>query len=296
VIDNVPTPKVSVIIAAFNAAPYIGIAIDSALASRDVAVEVIVVDDESTDETWQVLEGFGDAIRKVRQPKGGPYKARNLGVAMAHGDWIAFLDADDYWAPEKLARQLEVADQSTALVYTDAMNVGDLSRVKPRFSDSTKLCEGDIFEALLLGNFITLSSVLIRKSWFDQLRGFGTSAFGVQDWDLWLRLAAHGNVVKLVCEPLTYYRIHNQQMTRDLDQRAHDRMVVVQQAIKSERGKQVPRRVVRQAMANVWEIGAWQAAKVRPGKAIAWYLRAARHWPWKLYLYKQIVKCCLGRA
>ena len=95
---DVTAPRVSAIIAAHNAGAFVGQAISSALASRGVVLEVIVVDDESTDDTWDILEGFGPEIRKVRQPRGGPYKARNLGASLARGEWLAFLDADDHLA------------------------------------------------------------------------------------------------------------------------------------------------------------------------------------------------------
>jgi glycosyltransferase involved in cell wall biosynthesis len=290
------SPTVSVIIPTFNGVAFISQAISSALLTRNVSVEVIVIDDESTDDTWQILEGFGDAIRKVQQSKGGPYKARNLGARLARGKWLAFLDADDDWFPDKLAKQLALADEGTALIYTDRLNFGDCSRVKERQSDSVQLFEGDVFEPLLLGNFITLSSVLIRRDWFERLGGFSELHVGVQDWDLWLRCASYGSVVKLLREPLTRYRIHEKQMSGDLDRRALERVAVVQRALLSQRGQQVTRKVARQALASVWEIGAWQAAQTHRFKAITWYVRAACHWPWKVQLYKGIVRCCLERA
>lgn len=293
---TVSTPTVSVIIPTFNTGRYVAQAIASALASCNVTIEVIVVDDQSTDDTWQVLEGFGDAIRKVRQSKGGPYKARNLGARLACGEWLAFLDADDEWSPGKLAKQLSVADHSTALIYTDRYNFGDCSRVKERQSDSVKLWEGDVFEPLLLDNFITLSSVLMKKSWFERLGGFSEQHVGVQDWDLWLRYASAGGIVKLLSEPLTRYRIHSEQMSQNLDVRAAERLAVVQRALLSPRGQQVSKKVVRRALANVWEIGASQAALTRPAKAIIWYIRAARYWPWNWRLYKGMGKCCIGRV
>lgn len=289
------TPTVSVIIPSFNAGQYVAQAVSSALASRDVALEVIVIDDQSTDDTWQVLESFGDRILKVRQERGGPYKARNYGARLARGAWLAFLDADDDWLPDKLIRQLEIADEGTGLVFTDRLNFGDCHGVKERQSDTTPLYDGDIFEPLLQGNFITLSSVLMRKDVFTQLGGFSETNIGVQDWDLWLRYAAQGGSVRLAREPLTRYRIHDQQMTLDLDARAGDRLTVVQRALQSPRGKQTNSRVRRQALAGVWEVGAWQAASSHRGKAIAWFLQAASQWPWNMRLYKGIAKCLLNR-
>lgn len=290
------SPSVSVIISAFNAAAYVGEAVSSALASRDVALEVLVIDDGSTDGTWDVLETFGDRIRKVRQANAGPYKARNLGATMARGEWLAFLDADDAWLPDKLGRQLAAADASHDLVFTDCSNFGSFERVKARQSDSTRFFEGDVFEPLLLDNFITLSSVLMRKRCFEGLGGFSEEHTGVQDWDLWLRFAAAGGLVRLVPEPLTRYRLHAGQMTNRIAARARERAAVVERALSSPRGQLVGRAVARQARANVWAIGAWIAAPTNRLTAIAWFLRAARHWPWNMGLYKGVVKCCLNRA
>ncbi|MGB5160108.1 MAG: glycosyltransferase [Thermoanaerobaculia bacterium] len=293
---SLDSPTVSVIIPSFNCAPYISQAISSALSSRGVSLEVLVIDDESTDGTWRILEGFGDSIRRFRQSKGGPYKARNLGSRLAQGQWLAFLDADDDWLPDKLAKQLAVADDETQLVYTDRFNFGDTHRVKKRQSEIGVLFEGEVFEALLLGNFITLSSVMIRKGSFEQLGGFSESHPGVQDWDLWLRCASLGYEVKVVREPLTRYRIHEHQMSGELDLRAAERVAVVQRALQTPRGQKVARRVSQQAMAGVWKVGAWDAARTRRWKAIGWYLRSAFYWPRDIQVYKEIVKCLLDRA
>src|SRR5262245_48697084 len=111
--------RVSAIIPAYNAAPFIEQAVASALAQKGVDTEVIIVDDGSTDGTWEKLERFGDRIWKVRQSNGGPAKARNHGARLATGDWLAFLDADDEWAPDKLAKQLALARDGIDLVYCE---------------------------------------------------------------------------------------------------------------------------------------------------------------------------------
>jgi len=288
--------QVSVIIPSFNAAAYIGQAVASALDSPGLAVEVIVVDDGSTDDTLKVLEGFDARVRTVRQERGGPYRARNLGAQLARGEWLAFLDADDDWMPGKLAAQLKLADSRIGLVYTDRLNFGDLSRVKERQSDSVTLYDGDVFEPLLLGNFVTLSSVMMRKSWFEKLGGFAIERRGVQDWDMWLRFSAEGGVVGLCRESLTRYRIHSEQMTNDLGQRAADREAVLRRALASPRGQKVSRRVVRKAFAGLWELAASQTAGGQPLQTIGSFLRSAAYWPWNLRVYKGIVKSLLGRA
>jgi len=290
------TPTVSVIIPSYNAANYIGQAVESALSQEGANVDVIVIDDGSTDDTLSVLGQFGSKIRVAKQTRGGPYRARNLGASMATGEWIALLDADDDWLPGKLAAQLALGDSATDLVYTDRFNFGEYGRTTERQSDSVKLWEGDVFEPLLMGNFITLSSVLMRKSAFDRLGGFNTARRGVQDWDMWLRYAgAHGRV-RLCREPLTRYRFHSEQMTNDLDQRAADRESVLRAALESERGRQLPSSTVRRAFANVWSLAGWHAVESDRRKALGCYVKAASYWPWSGTTYKNMVKACLGRA
>src|SRR6187455_2532028 len=114
--------RVSVIIPAYNAANFICDTVDSALAQTHRDLEVIVVNDGSTDDTLARLETFGSRIRVLDLVNGGVARARNTGVSNAAGSWIAFLDADDLWAPEKLERQLAHSD--APLRYTDRLNIG----------------------------------------------------------------------------------------------------------------------------------------------------------------------------
>jgi glycosyltransferase involved in cell wall biosynthesis len=100
-------PVVSVVIPAFNAARYLGEALDSVFGQTLTDLELVVVDDGSTDETPQVVQGYGSRVRYVRQPNAGVASARNRGVAESSGRYVAFLDADDVWLPGKLERQLE---------------------------------------------------------------------------------------------------------------------------------------------------------------------------------------------
>jgi glycosyltransferase involved in cell wall biosynthesis len=285
---------VSAIIPAYNAEAYVEQAVRSALNQRDVAVEVIVVDDSSTDGTWERLGSFGSDIVMVRQPNGGPAKARNRGARLARGEWLAFLDADDEWLPGKLATQLRAAGTDSGLVYTDRYNVGDVARVNERQSDGVRLWEGDIFRPLLALNFITTSSVIMRKDWFERLGGFEEQLVGTEDWDLWLRYAAE-NPVRLCREPLTRYRWHNSSLQSNLDRMCRDRLKVVKRALALPQGRRIRRSARRQALASVWNVSAWFAAETRPGKAAWWYLRSALCWPWAPQPYKGIVKCCLGR-
>ena len=290
------TPLITVIIPSYNSVRFIREAIDSVLAQSGISLEILVVDDGSTDETQSVLQAYDDRVRVLTQVRGGPYRARNLAAEQARGEWLAFLDADDAWLPGKLAAQLELAQGGVDLVYTDRLNFGDISRVKARQSDSVLLHDGDVFSALLMGNFITLSSVLLRKSTFMDLKGFDILRHGVQDWDLWLRYAGSGRRVGLCTEVLTRYRIHDQQMTNDLMGRAADREIVLKKALECARGIAEPKRVARQALGSVWRLAAWQAENVNRWLSFSCYLRSARYWPWSMDTVKGLVKAIIGRS
>ncbi len=288
-------PLVSAIIPVYNGAQYVGQAIESALAQRDVAVEVIAVDDGSTDHTWNVLTAFGNRIACVQQRNSGPARARNRGAGLARGAWLAFLDADDIWLPDKLAKQLSLAETDIGLVYTDRLNVGHSDRVSMKQSEAVPQFEGDVLEPLLMDNFISLSSVLMRTEVFRQLGGFDESLAGTEDWDLWLRYAANRRV-RLCAEPLTLRRWRPESLSSRVQHMRDQRLRALRRAFATPRGTNIPRTVRARALSACWQTSAWSAASTRPILALAWYWRAVCYWPVSTAAYKGMVKCLLGRA
>jgi glycosyltransferase involved in cell wall biosynthesis len=286
-------PQVSVLIPVYNGKEFIRDSVNAALEQRDVAVEVIVIDDGSTDETPQILAEYGDKIVVLRQKNGGHVNARNNGAKIANGEWLAFLDADDLWRPEKLARQLALARPEVGMVYTDRENFGDTERVKKTGSADYALYNGDIFEPLLMGNFIPVASVMIRRDWFDRLGGFDESLRVVEDWDMWFRFSSAGGITEVVRDPLTLYRWHAGSMTNNQERMCHGRLLVLERALKLPRAASLSARIINQARANVWKCNAWHAAPWKRSVAAKWYLNALWYWPWDFSVYKQIVKCCL---
>lgn len=184
--------EVSVVIPAHNAETTLARAVTSARGQTRPPGEIVVVDDGSTDATAAIAEGLGPAVHLVRQPQAGPSAARNAGVAAARGRWIAFLDADDEWHPEKLARQLDALTSATALVATD-WSRHTLPAAAPAAVPRSRVTSHD----LLLMNRFQTSTVLLRREAFTAAGGFDTTLDGVEDWDMWLRASAHGEVLKL---------------------------------------------------------------------------------------------------
>jgi glycosyltransferase involved in cell wall biosynthesis len=285
-------PRVSVIIAAYNAQSYIDETVRSVLAQTHPAVEIIVVDDGSTDGTIERLAAFGDRIKLHQQANGGAAAARNAGARKATGEWIAFLDADDLWLPRKLECELMAAD--APLVYTNRYNIGERGELPEVQSDVTQMLEGDVFvELMLRGNFITSSSVMLRREVFEQLGGFYEGLSRAEDYDMWLRVAER-HPVRYCHEPLVRYRFHASGKSRNHGLMRLARERIIARALASERGRTLGWMLKRRIWATTWQTSAWAAGQVGArGAALADYSRAAIAWPLSLETYKEALKLCL---
>lgn len=193
---------VSIIIPCWNAEEYVGQAISSALAQTYPNVEVIVVDDGSTDDSLTAIRGFGDRIRWTTGPNRGGCAARNTGLEMARGDLVQFLDADDLLLPEKVARQvMVVSEDPEAITYCDhfvqTKGATSFRRRDPQLSDET-----DPVVLVLRHRTLSISGPLHPV---EQLRAIGGFRIGLpasQEFDLHLRLAVAGRRFRYVPEPL----------------------------------------------------------------------------------------------
>jgi glycosyltransferase involved in cell wall biosynthesis len=207
---NVPT--VSVVIPAYNAADTIAAAIQSVSAQRHVDLECLIVDDGSTDGTLEVVRSAvadDPRYRVLVQHNAGPAAARNTALRAATGEWVAFLDADDVWLPAKLEQQLGLA-ASADVVYTDAYLELDGRRVGT-YSEHWPAPAADVdmlAHLLARPNPIPLLSVLVRRAALDGVGGFAVALHGVEDIDLWLRLAAAGQRFVYLDRPTCSYRVH----------------------------------------------------------------------------------------
>lgn len=269
-------PTISVIIATYNAARFLTEAIDSALAQEGgIPTEIVVVDDGSTDGSSELLRRYGERVRSVRQRNAGPSSARNHGVRLARGRWLAFLDADDVWRPDKLRRQLARAqaqpDEPVDLVYSDRESFGE--GPAGRLSDVMSLPEGRIFPMLLLRNFITLSSVLMRRDVFLRVGGFCEELPGAEDWDLWLRYGSQ-RAVGVCPEPLVRYRRHENSLTRDPERMVGAHLKVVYRALALPPCRRWTSARIRGVLAKNWRVGGGYAERTRPPWAAACYLRS----------------------
>ena len=207
---------VSVIIPAHNAERFLGEALDSVFAQGCDGLEVIVVDDGSSDGTGSLAQRYGRGVRLLRQERSGSGAARNAGLGAASGELIAFLDADDVWMEGKLAAQLPLLgeDPRVALVFSDLQGFdADGPRARTWFEEcgfSGRCVSSSIF----LHDMIMTSSVVLRRSCLDRAGTFDPSLPIGQDTDLWFRIAL-AEKIDVVPRPLVRYRHHAGNTTRD---------------------------------------------------------------------------------
>jgi cellulose synthase/poly-beta-1,6-N-acetylglucosamine synthase-like glycosyltransferase len=211
---------VSVVIPAYNAARFLPEALASVLAEATPDVEVLVVDDGSTDDTQELLARYAPRVRSLRVANGGPGRARNAGLAGTRGPLVAFLDADDRWLEGSRARRrarLE-ADPGAALVhgpvrYVDA--AGEPMAFDPLAYKAYRRQRraGWVLRSLFWSNVIQTSTVLVRRAAVEAVGGFDERREVIEDYDLWLRLAARWPVA-FVPEPVTVYRSRPESLGR----------------------------------------------------------------------------------
>lgn len=225
--------QVSVIIPTYNTARYLPAALESVAAQDYRPLEVIVVDDGSTDETAAIVADFfqrtGLPGNYVFQPNQGPAAARNRGLTVAHGDWIAFLDADDIWLPGKTTRQLQLLAEypQAGLVWGSASYfAGDLS---PAASPVVRTSAPQ--------PSWMLQSMLFRRSTLDRVGGFNPTLRLGEDVD-WLWRALEQAVPIVVHRDLVvYYRRHSSNITADADRTQQSVPGLIRMSIQRRRAR-----------------------------------------------------------
>jgi glycosyltransferase involved in cell wall biosynthesis len=208
---------VSVVIPTHDRSQLLTRTLRSALWQRGIDVEIIVVDDGSTDDTAAAVRSVGDPrVRLLRHdPAQGVSTARNRGIEEARGGWIAFLDDDDLWAPSKLARQLQAArDARSTWVYAGAVKIDQAGRIT---GGAPPPVPREVMARLPGWSVIPggCSGVLVERATLDHAGVFDTGLVNLADWDLWIRLARSGPP-SCADEPLVGYRIHSGQSSLDI--------------------------------------------------------------------------------
>jgi len=216
---------VSVVIPVYNAGPAIRRAIDSVLAQSFTDYEIIVVDDGSTDNTEELVKKYGSKVKYIYQENSGRSSARNTGIQAAKGKWVAFLDADDQWLPDKLKIQMELLDRNSELMWCAGNFIQtDGSRSTPRINPTVinnALTGRDYFlnyfeEAAKGLCFIATPTVIVKKSIFEKIGLFDISLLFGEDMDTWWRIAHKHPQVGYIAEPIArvYLNIQDQALQK----------------------------------------------------------------------------------
>ena len=245
-------PQVSVVIATYNMGQYVAEAVNSVLAQPDQDLEVIVVDDGSTDGTQEALKIFEDnpRVRLFFQENRGQPRAKNAGWRAARGRFIAFCDADDYWLPNKLALQLPLfeCNPRVGVVYSKTMTVDadgnfypPAQRIQPK---------GNILDQLFVRNRVPFGTAVVRRECLEQFNGFDeTIPMGI-DWNLWLRVALDWEF-DCVPEATYVYRRWPGQMSHNWRGRYQCALQTMERFLAANPGR-MSRRVVATAYADTY--------------------------------------------
>ena len=204
-------PRVSVIIPSYNCARYLGRAIDSVSEQTYKDYEIVLVDDGSTDDTKDVAMRYGKKVTYLYQQNQGLSAARNQGISKASGELLAYLDADDMWYPEKLERQVAFLDahQECGIVHSEMSIINEQDEVlHVRFYEETQrsVPQGYCMQQLLMRCHIQPVTVVERRNVFDLVGGFEKRLLVAQDYLHWIMIAAEGQAIGYLAEPLGKYR------------------------------------------------------------------------------------------
>lgn len=297
-------PRITVVIPCYNAERYVAAALRSVEAQAWPGLEIIVVDDGSTDDSAGVVARGFPGVRLLRQANQGVAAARNLGLAQATADWVAMLDADDLWLPGKLHAQWQLLQQNpqARMCYT-AWRVWHSLAPEPERSFMAELeviateagrwqgASGWVYPELLRDCVVWTSTVLAHRSVFDEVGGFDPSLRIGEDYDLWLRASRATSILR-VARPYGLYRMHPDSVTKGAPDRNYKGLVVGRALERwgyyGPDGRRASKDQVRQGLARSWsdfagahlQAGhlrqAWEGAstalKFAPTSTLAWAL------------------------
>lgn len=225
-------PKVSVIIPNYNYAKYIAKTIDSVLAQTYENIEIIVVDDGSKDKSIEVLKKYGEKITIIEQKNQGVSLARNNGAEKSTGEYIAFLDADDIWLPEKLERQMQkfFEDEEIGLVHCSMTYIDPNDEVCGQINEGMEGNVAHEFLRFTKGVVIGAGSTgIVPRKVFEEIGGFDHRLSTAADWDFSYRIATKYKI-GFIRQPLVLYRLHNSNMHSNIKLMEHDMMLGFEKA------------------------------------------------------------------
>jgi glycosyltransferase involved in cell wall biosynthesis len=277
------TPRISVIVPAYNAALYLSHAIDSVLAQTYLNWEIVIVDDGSADNTCAVVDSYRpklqDRLRYIHQPNRGVSAARNAGIRAARGEFIALLDADDVWLPRRLERGVKAmdADPDTGLVHARVARIDTQGSVTGQLKVEPKYLSGRIARHIYTRHaHLICTTVMFRKNCLETAGWFDETMHVTEDRDLWFRIALRYKVA-YIDEVSAYYRLSPSSTTANLERLLKGQLYFVAKHHKSGAASRLEQ---LQALGNIYrELGDSLFRGGAVTKAIGSYLRAVGYNP-----------------
>jgi glycosyltransferase involved in cell wall biosynthesis len=269
-------------------------------------LEIIAINDGSTDASRSILERYGSAVKIIDQPNAGASVARNVAVKVALGEWLAFIDSDDIWDPTKLEKQIALLAINPDIVgiYCNRRSI-DSEGEPIQASDASKTYwpSGQIFMPLILGrltNCFSPSQAVVKRSHYLECGGFPENQRHAEDWSLWLKLSLAGPILYLI-EPLVSYRRHPKSVSRE-SEGDFGRLESRYQTLNSL-DNQIER-VVNQQTTDIFKYELFQASlsygyhcriRGRRRNALAAYINALRMRPVSWLAYLGFARCLIGK-
>lgn len=276
---TVDGPLVSAVIPTYNYGHYVTEAVDSVLAQTYKNVEVIVVDDGSTDDTRDRLAVYGSRIRYIHQQNQGLSAARNTGIKAAGGPFVAFLDSDDLFHPRKLELQMRVFAARPELGLVATGQFSDEPATWAPAPDGPPPVQGLSLVDVVTRSRFAPSSVVARRECFEVVGQFDTTLRSVEDRDMWIRIADRFPLV-VIPLPLTWYRVTPGSMSRNPQRMEYYEQVVLDRAfaLPAVVGRRLLRRRARSLAAFAAAVMYREAGMYAP--AVTRALRSLWLWPW----------------
>ncbi|MBD3322693.1 MAG: glycosyltransferase [Chitinivibrionales bacterium] len=255
------TPDISVVIPLYNGETFIAECLESVFAQTDQPMEVIVVDDGSTDKSVEIVKNFEKNITVINQKNSDVSAARNAGVKAAHGELIAFLDQDDLWEPSKLEKQIALfmKEPDIDLVFTDLVKIGPSGKKrhpKDRDKIARSLTDSNLFHKLAIKNVLMPSAVMVKKGSFVKAGLFDESFATCGDYEMWLRMAGMNMKFRYVSDPLTVYRYHGANESKKTDIMNEDRIKAVEKVFDNPSLSESKKRFRNKSIARAYIEGA----------------------------------------
>ncbi len=279
--------SISAVIPTYNSRELVTDAIDSALAQTYPVAEIIVIDDGSEDGTGEELaRRYGNRIRYYRQANGGPSAARNAGIARSTGDWVAFLDADDSWMPDKLEAQVEAlrAEPAAVMAVAGCLKVSPEGRIISENKLPQPLDNKTIRMELRKRTLFPMNGLVVRRDMLEKCRGFDTALRCGEDRDLWIRLVVLGPVA-VVHRPLARQLTHQESLSSNPEWTLRDGLIVnrrAQDVLGGSRRNALARGLeLRRVNARLYLSVAWLYGwRNRRREAVSALIQSWMLWPW----------------